>query len=332
MKIAFTLCSNNYLAQTLSLRDSFLKHHPDYKFFIGLVDTFDAIASVFQNERDGFIPVDEVNIIGFADMQQRYNITELNTAVKPYYFEYLFGTYQPEWIFYIDPDIYVFNRFEEVEKALESGYEVTLTPHLLSSVGNGDISYLREGSFNLGFVAFNNLPTVMHFLKWWQGKVFNEGYFSFQKTQFYDQLWMNLSVCFFRKPYILYHHGYNVSGWNLHERKILLHENGLYVNSTDEKLVFYHFSGFSMKMPDNLISKWCPEITIDKRPDLKFILGTYRNSLIENKHHLFEKIKCTYLVEKKISFFQKFINKVINFSIILLKKNISILQKIKFDN
>jgi len=39
-RIAFTLCSNNYLAQAKTLGNSLLKNNPDYLFFIGLVDKF----------------------------------------------------------------------------------------------------------------------------------------------------------------------------------------------------------------------------------------------------------------------------------------------------
>ena len=40
--IAFTICSNNYLAQAKTLGDSFLEFHPDWKFIIGLCDEFDS--------------------------------------------------------------------------------------------------------------------------------------------------------------------------------------------------------------------------------------------------------------------------------------------------
>ena len=36
--IAFTLCSNNYLAQAKTLGDSFVRHNPAGHFVIGLVD------------------------------------------------------------------------------------------------------------------------------------------------------------------------------------------------------------------------------------------------------------------------------------------------------
>ncbi len=38
MTIAFTICSNNYLAHAKTVGDSYLKYHPNNKFIIGLVD------------------------------------------------------------------------------------------------------------------------------------------------------------------------------------------------------------------------------------------------------------------------------------------------------
>ena len=43
MKIIFTICSNNYLAQAKALGDSVLQTNPDYTFFIGLVDELGTI-------------------------------------------------------------------------------------------------------------------------------------------------------------------------------------------------------------------------------------------------------------------------------------------------
>jgi hypothetical protein len=37
-KLAFTICSANYLAQAIALGDSLLQHNPGYTFVIGLVD------------------------------------------------------------------------------------------------------------------------------------------------------------------------------------------------------------------------------------------------------------------------------------------------------
>src|ERR1035437_5948390 len=113
MIIVFTLCSNNYLAQAITLGNSLLKHNPDYTFKIGLVDKINSQIDY------GIIPfdivaVENIGITVFDEMFKRYSITELNTAVKPFYFQHFFKIYNPgDIIIYLDPDILVFNPFTD---------------------------------------------------------------------------------------------------------------------------------------------------------------------------------------------------------------------------
>src|SRR3989337_3690092 len=87
----FTICSNNYLAQAKTLGDSLLKHNPGYKYEIFLVDKLAAEIDYSFFDPYGIVPIEQVQIEGFDEMFERYNITELNTAVKPFIFNYLFS-------------------------------------------------------------------------------------------------------------------------------------------------------------------------------------------------------------------------------------------------
>lgn len=308
IKIAFTICSNNYLSQALVLKESFLANHPEYKFFIGLVDDVIGIEGIYP-DLEGIIPVQDLEIREFEEMANRYNITELNTSVKPFYFEYFFSQLHAEWVMYIDPDIFVYNRFDEVEDFLTNGSEIVLTPHILSPGGDWDISYIREGTFNLGFVAFSNRVSVKEFLNWWKKKLIENGYFSYSKNLFYDQLWMNLSVAFLRNVSILYHPGYNVAGWNLFERKLFQREGKYFVNGQHSKLVFFHFSGVSFSDDDLYISKHYPGVTINDRLDLRELLFDYRLNVKSKKYEQlrkvfpkFSKIKTKSTLKEKLKF------------------------------
>ncbi len=114
MNIAFTICSNNYLAQAKTLGDSFLDHHPDVKFIIGLVDRFDKSFDYSFFSRFEIIPVEDIQINNFDELTAKYNIVELNTAVKPSYIHYIFQNYQADKLIYLDPDILVTGYFEEL--------------------------------------------------------------------------------------------------------------------------------------------------------------------------------------------------------------------------
>jgi hypothetical protein len=129
--IAFTICSNNYLAQARTLGDSVVLHNPGVTFVIGLVDRlcpdvdYDALGPFV------IIPVEELSIAGFDDLWKRYGIMELNTAVKPFYFSYLFQRYVPDVVIYFDPDIELFAPLATVRDELGDAMAL-LTPHALT--------------------------------------------------------------------------------------------------------------------------------------------------------------------------------------------------------
>ncbi len=68
MKIAFTLCSNNYLAQAKTLGDSLLKYNPDYKFFIGLVDRLSDQINYSKDIGHEIITAEDIGIPDFDEL------------------------------------------------------------------------------------------------------------------------------------------------------------------------------------------------------------------------------------------------------------------------
>ena len=115
-KIVITICSINYLAQAKTLGDSLMKHNPDYTFLIGLVDRMDA-SQVDKNLLPPYTLI-ELHTIGVEDLDEmctRYDITELNTAVKPYFLDYVYQNYPAaQFVHYFDPDIIIYQPLSEV--------------------------------------------------------------------------------------------------------------------------------------------------------------------------------------------------------------------------
>src|SRR5712691_5442278 len=110
--IAFTLCSNNYLPMARALGESFLRQSPDSRFIIGLVDLLDREVDYVSFRPLEILPVSELGIVDFDDMVLRYSIVELNTAVKPFYFRFLFEKYSAQKdlkICYFDPDTCIYS-------------------------------------------------------------------------------------------------------------------------------------------------------------------------------------------------------------------------------
>ena len=65
--------------------------------------------------------IDELAIDDLDDMAFRYSILELNTAIKPYCFDYLFDALRYDTAIYLDPDILVLSPLDHVRTALEEG-------------------------------------------------------------------------------------------------------------------------------------------------------------------------------------------------------------------
>jgi hypothetical protein len=299
-KIAFTICSINYLAQAKTLGDSLLKFNPDYKYYIGLVDKL-SVSSVDLNKLPDYeiVEVEHIKIEGFDDMFDRYNITELNTAVKPFFLKYFYDQ-NPDAISvsYFDPDIEVFKSLTDLDQSLEQ-YSLVLTPHTLSPYPDGlnpkERDLLNTGVFNLGFIGTSRTSQTMDFLNWWQQKLRYECYIDLQNGMFVDQLWVNFAPIYWKNVLIDRHLGYNVAYWNLHERLLSNTENQYKIN-VDEALVFFHYSGYNPNKPE-AISKYQNRYTFESRKDVKPLFDGYAKKLSNNDFDYFQQFKCAYMKE-----------------------------------
>ncbi len=129
MITVLTLCSANYLAHAKTLGDSLAEHNPDYHFVIGLVDRLPKeIAQDYLSPHE-LIPVEDLKIEAFDEMAQKYNIVELNTAVKPFYMERLYRRNpKVDAVIYLDPDIVIYSSLEPLVTKLRSN-NIIVTPH-----------------------------------------------------------------------------------------------------------------------------------------------------------------------------------------------------------
>lgn len=295
MVVAFTICSNNYLAHAKTLGDSFLEFHSDAKFIIGLVDKFDVSFDYTVFSSFLIIPVEELQIPCFEELNSKYNIVELNTAVKPFYFHYLFKIFKPEKLLYIDPDILVTSYFEEVFTVLDKK-NIVITPHICTPIDDEfaptDYHTLRGGVFNLGFIGLSQYEKVKNFLDWWGERVVKYGFSDFSKNMFYDQLWINYVPALYDNYFILKHHGYNMANWNLHERQLSITENKYIVND-EFSLRFFHFSSYKFNKPDQICS-YLTRFDFNSRPDLVPLFNEYQKKLSDNNVHKIANLEVFY--------------------------------------
>ncbi|MCE9631738.1 MAG: class I SAM-dependent methyltransferase [Planctomycetia bacterium] len=236
------------MAQAYTLYESLIAHHPDAVFAVALCDEvgdFDLNSFPFR-----IIPLRDLGIDDLDSMIARYNITELNTAIKPFVFNYLHEEAAGAPVIYFDPDILVTSPLEELVGALDAGADCVLTPHMLepsewAEMHEGRI--LQFGIYNLGFVALRGTPEVQRICHWWGRRLQTDCVIDVSRGLFVDQKWADLFPAFIENTYILRHPGYNVAYWNLSHRRITIENGAWCVNGLP--LRFFHFSGSVMSEP-----------------------------------------------------------------------------------
>jgi hypothetical protein len=298
--IAFTICSNNYLAHAKTLFDSIKLYSPETRLHICLVDELSPLidyANYLQNV--DLILAKDLLKKDFKGMVDRYDIIELNTSVKPSMFKYLINQYPDEnCIVYFDPDISVYSSLNSIETELGENAAL-LTPHINSPLPYDNLTpndqvFLKHGIFNLGFFAINpKNETALDIIKWWESRCLNDCYRNAQKGLFVDQLWMNLVPLIFQCVTISSNNGLNMGPWNLHERQISQNKNNQFMIGIS-KLTFYHFSSYDYKNPDRLNKPFYNRFDFEKRPDLLPLYGSYNNRLCKNEVGMISKIECSY--------------------------------------
>jgi glycosyltransferase involved in cell wall biosynthesis len=276
-----TIIAKNYLAHARCLTESFLDQHPDGQVFVLLADMIDG---AFNPAEERFVTVEarDLAISNFDQMAFRYTVVEFNTAVKPFFLEYLFEHYQLQKLCYFDPDIYFYQPIQRIDDLLTTN-SVVLTPHLLESLDDQympDEPYiLRAGIYNLGFIGLAQGPDLLKLLRWWQQKLLKDCVVDISRGLFVDQRWIDLVPGFFDKVAILRDPGHNAAYWNLKHRDIRFEQGQWRVN--DVPLTFYHFSGLPMQ-DIQAISKHQDRYTLADRPTLEPLFVHYHDRLLAN--------------------------------------------------
>lgn len=297
MKIIFTICSNNYLAQAKTLGDSVIRNNPDYQFIIFLCDKKSSQIDYKFFEPHKIIEAQDIGIKNFRQMVAQYNIIELNTSIKPFVFDYLLKTYKNiEYVMYFDPDIYVYEKLIAIEDELKND-SILMTPHIYTPIefdGKTPTEniFAQYGIYNLGFLALKKSEDTDKLIQWWKRRLEVNCYIKPREGIFVDQLPMNFAPIFFNNIKISKNWGLNIAPWNLHERTLTLKNTKYFINDKFP-LIFYHFSNFSPLNP-NVVSIHHNRVSFDKQAILKKIYDEYKTELLKNNYEKFVNINCVY--------------------------------------
>jgi hypothetical protein len=289
-----TIVSANYLAYARTLEESVRTHQPDAAFRVLIVDrpTDEVKAAVARSGLQA-VYAEDLGIRDFEHVAFKYELVELNTALKPTFLKKLFAEGFDK-VAYLDPDIRVFSTLAPVFDALDSA-NIVLTPHAMAPAMDGlrpsDIDFLRNGTFNLGFVALRNTPESIRMLDWWEERCLTYGFNDLGFGTFVDQKWIDLVPCYFEGTHVLKHAGCNVAYWNLHEREVSGTDGNYRVGEVP--LCFFHFSGVKAERPD-VLSRHQTRHSIRPKTTLAELVADYCTALLRHEHKAFAGIKYTF--------------------------------------
>lgn len=249
-RTVFTICSANYLPTVKVLMDSLALHEQHSRRILVLVERDYAPAQI--EALGGLLGCEvllcsELALPRPAQMAFQYDITEFNTAVKPYVFQRLFDQ-GDDAVIYLDPDIRLYAPLAALWEQL-GRHPAVVTPHLTQPLPDDGLlpsneNMVRSGQFNFGFVGFDRSSAARRFIDWWAGRLADHCIFHNHHFYFVDQFYGAMVASFIPDICVWHHHGYNYAYWNAPQRQLRRDDQGQWV-TPDGPLVFFHFSGFT---------------------------------------------------------------------------------------
>jgi hypothetical protein len=244
----YTSAACNYIPKVRMLFNSLRVHHPEARLHLLLADKKTDLIDLSQEPFDEVTAIEDLPIPKVTGWSYCHTIVELATAIKPFFLAEILKRPGVEKVLYLDPDMVVFSRLDDIIEALDHS-NLVLTPHqvdpdeTIQAIIDNEISSLKHGIYNLGFIGVRNTAESQRFAAWWSHRVYHFCRAEIPNGLFTDQRWIDLVPAFFEGVAIARSPRHNVAPWNVTTRELSKDKEGKYwVNS--EALGFYHFTGF----------------------------------------------------------------------------------------
>jgi hypothetical protein len=244
----FTSAAFNYIPKVRMLFQSLRKHHPEFVLHLALADKIHPEIDLSTEPFDDVMPLAELGIPSVTGWVFCHRIVELATAIKPFALQKLLARDDCEKVLYMDPDTVAFSRLDDILAVLDKD-SLALTPHLtspeqtLEGVMDNEISCLKHGIYNLGFIGVKADDEGRRFAKWWGDRIYQFCRDDIKNGLFTDQRWIDLVPALFNGVQIMKSSRHNVATWNLRSR-VFSGSMAKGYTVDGEPLGFYHFTGF----------------------------------------------------------------------------------------
>ncbi|MEH7388268.1 hypothetical protein V7147_23145 [Bacillus sp. JJ1521] len=227
--IFFSIATASQLPRVFVLARSLKRHHPNSKFVLLLLERTVHLSAEYSSFIDEVKLPKDIKINEWVYLLFAHSSIDVSGAFKGHFFKYLLEKYpEGEIIVHVDPDMYALGPFDELV-AETTNAPIVLVPHLLEPSSEGEfyreLLILLDGVFHSGLIAVKNCKESKRFSSWW-GNLSLSHVDDMTAGNYMDQKWLSYAPNFFDTA-ILYHPGYFVASWNLHERgNKLIRENG----------------------------------------------------------------------------------------------------------
>jgi hypothetical protein len=247
--LCFTSFTFSYLNRARVLFHTLRQHHPDWEL-VALMNDVPPEGFDFDPATENFDRVVNVQDLDLGDTSWKswlfkHDVIEASTAVKGPFLHQACGS-GADVVIYLDPDTALLNPLDPLIEELQN-HDIVLTPHLLdpedtlAGVLDNEVSALRTGIYNLGFVAIRTKGEGARFAKWWNDRLLALCYDDIPQGLFVDQRWCDHVPAFFEKVKILRDPGYNIASWNISRRKVTIGQDGQ-IRANGSLLRFWHFT------------------------------------------------------------------------------------------
>lgn len=247
MKLAvYTSFAVNYLAKARVLADTIKQANPDVDVIAIVCDRFPPGFDIREEPFDQVWMLEDYAPAQTQSWLFRHNIMELSTAVKGWGLQRLLASGY-DYVMYLDPDCWVLEDPAILTAELSEHCSVAVVPHTARPADSDEeiriieMSSLRHGIYNLGFLLVRADANGRSFADWWGHRLERFCIDDFKKGLFTDQRWFDLALGYFKFIQVLDHKGVDVASWNIGQR--ILARSGDRYRIDGYPLVCYHFSG-----------------------------------------------------------------------------------------
>jgi hypothetical protein len=243
MIIFGTFANAKYLPQLLSMLESFQNNVTSSRIAVVALD-------VATSETVSSLNFSCVDVLDVKDVEAHFpqlSIARENRSLSEYFFtlssaipNFLFKVYpQPDFVVYIDADLFFFENPERCILALDDTDNVLLTSH---NFARKNLDLRVYGEFNTGFIAFRRSAAGMKVASWWLERCLEWCKDVVENGKFADQKYLENFSSIAPGVKISQDFGLNLGPWGLNSLKQIGFRNGsIYVNG--QFLFAFHFSG-----------------------------------------------------------------------------------------